>query len=139
MAQVGVDVIVGSAFLEVIGLQADSHYSVAGDVGKSELDEVLNQVRVEGAPLKVGSKAAIRLAFRISRALAGIAEPPPAAPTSAGPQSSSSTTPATSWQTTEGIAEFVSAIVKATAEANKPQLDTVTLAETVSQVLKGEA
>ena len=96
LAQVGAGAKIGGAFLEVIGLAAEEHDRVMGDVSKGELNQVLSQVRVNEDPLTIGSKAATRLAFRIGRALAGIPEAPlaPEPPlTTEAPGGSSSSNP----------------------------------------------
>ena len=76
----------GTAFLSLLDVDASDHYALCGDITRTELEDILSRTRLAGnAKLTFGQKAKIRMAFRVARAMAGIAEPADLPPSVATP------------------------------------------------------
>ena len=115
LAFTGVDSDLGLDFLTRIGLGASAHFSVCSELDRSDIDAVLKEMTKGGQPLTIGSKAKLRLALRIGRALSGVAEPPVLQPAPVTPTPASSST------------------TLALKSATGDPIDTVKLSETVLQ------
>ena len=66
-----------------MGVEPDDHYSTLGSIHASELEELMKDIKVDAATLKLGLKAKIRNTLRVGRTLARMKEFPP--PSSAAP------------------------------------------------------
>ena len=74
LAFTGIDVDVGTAFLSLLDVDASDYYALCGDITRTELEDILSRTRLAGdTKLTFGQKAKIRMAFRVARAMAGIA------------------------------------------------------------------
>ena len=73
----GIDADDGITILSTLGLQPDDHYSTLGSIRSEELEEAMNDMRIDGKPPKIGLKAKIRNTLRVGRTLAGMKELPP--------------------------------------------------------------
>ena len=67
---------VGTRFFKAAGIVDRDHLSMCCTTSREEVEEVFRDISVE-APVNLGTKAKIRLAYQVARVVNGIAEPPP--------------------------------------------------------------